>query len=277
MSVDMTSSVHDGLGRTGDDRFTGTPLGVPHWLEGPTGFPGAPVVHTGPEVLASVRGMRLTRNQVEEVLAFAEFMAGRVLSATDRAELTEDIVDAFEDSPKSALRFLRPLAGGVARIASLEPTERCQRRLRALTSSYALDQKKRSDGAEPDPIMRVIARYNPLIRYWAATGIVLVADALTARHECHRVVLSLVDAPVESADSLTSRLVGRLDQAGAIEIAELAAAELRLLETRAWLRDLGSNALNSLREDVSRAVVSALDVDIVVQQVSYRAALGLQR
>ena len=48
----------------------------------------------------------------------------------------------------------------------------------------------------------------------------------------------------------------------------------RLLSTRAWLRDLGDKTLRALRDDLERAVPSALDVDIVVQQVGFRAALS---
>jgi hypothetical protein len=261
-----------------DDRWAGTPLAREHWLESRTGFPaggiGACGSGGGAEVVSAVRGFRLTRQQVDEVLAFAEFLAGNALAPTERAEIEEDIVDAFEDSPKDAARFLRPISGGVARIGALDPAERCQRRLRALTNSYTVDQRKRSDGADPDPIMSVVGRYNPLVRYWASTGIVLVEDALSARAQLHRLVLSLIGREPEAADGLRKRLLVRLDDAGPVEIADLAAAEFRLLSTRAWLRDLSDTTLRGLRADLDRAVASALDVDVVIQQLSFRAALG---
>ncbi|MFB9851974.1 hypothetical protein ACFFMR_16480 [Micromonospora andamanensis] len=39
------------------------------------------------------------------------------------------------------------------------------------------------------------------------------------------------------------------------------------------MTSVGTTALAKVREDVARAVQSALDVDIVVQHVGYRAAL----
>lgn len=264
-----------------DDRWVGTPLATEHWLESPSGFPAGSLISTaasdGPSVVASVRGVQLTRRQIDEVLAFTQFMAGEAFTRVDRAELEDDIVDAFTDSPRAAARFLAPLADGVGRIAALDPVQRCQRRLRALTNSYSVDHRQRSDGGEPDPIMRLVARYNPLVRYWAATGLVLVGDALTARFETHQLVHSLVGSEPEPRDVLIARLTRRLDQAGPIEIAELAAAQLRLIETRSWLRDLGKAPLAELRDEVARALPSALDPDIVVQHVTYRAALSLHR
>ncbi|GIH07662.1 hypothetical protein Rhe02_57290 [Rhizocola hellebori] len=275
MSVDVsTARVRD----IPDDRWAGTPLASAHWLESTTGFPqgsvGAHDSGGGAEVVCAVRGFRLTRQQVTEVLAFAEFLAGSALTPADRAEIEEDIIDAFEDSPKAAVKFLQPISGGVARMGSMDPIERCQRRLHALTSSYTVDQRKRSDGADPDPVMSVVGRYNPLVRYWASTGIVLVEDALSARFQQHQLVLSLIGREPEPAQFLRERLLARLGDAGAVEIADLAAAEFRLLSMRAWLRDLGEATLRILRADLLRAVPSALDMDIVVQQVGFRAALS---
>jgi hypothetical protein len=160
-------------------------------------------------------------------------------------------------------------------IGSLDPIGRCQRRLQALTATYTIEQRRVADGADPSPMMDVVGRYNPLVRHWASTGIVLVADALTARVDQHRLVLSLAGREAEPSQALARRLLDATADASPTEIAELAAAELRLLAIRAWLRDMGVAALGRLREEVTRAVASALDVDIVVQQVGYRAALGL--
>jgi len=87
--------------------------------------------------------------------------------------------------------------------------------------------------------------------------------------------LPLVGCTPEEPDALAQRLLERTRHAGRLEIAELAAAELRLLGLRAWLRDLGDAALERLRHELAPAVASALDVDIVVQQVGYLAALAL--
>jgi hypothetical protein len=141
-------------------------------------------------------------------------------------------------------------------------------------ASYSVDQRRRADGADANPIMEVVTRHNPLVRYWASTGIVLVADALAARVDHHRLVLCLVGREVDDADALAARLVARIEHAGTLEIAELAAAESRLIETRSWLRDMGETALRQLRRELADAVASAFDVDIVVQQVGYRAALN---
>lgn len=260
------------------DPWAGTPLAEEHWLESASGFPpggiGAAAIAPDQPV-ATARGFQLTRRQLAEALAFAEFLAGSALSADDRSELEDDLVDAFEDSPKLATRHLRSLAGGIGQIGSLDPITRCQRRLQALTTTYTIEQRRQSDGADPSPMMAVVGRYNPLVRHWASTGIVLVADALIARAAQHRLVLSLAGREPEEPQALARRLLDATATASRIEMAELAASELRLLATRAWLRDMGAKALGQLREEVTRAAASALDVDIVVQQVGYRAAMGI--
>lgn len=282
MLAEVNDGTHLDTGQDGEPaaaRWAGTPLAVDHWLEGLSGFPaggvGAAAVGPKTAVVATARGVTLSRRAVDEVLAFTEFLAGRALPGAERAELEDDIVDAFEDSPKDAIRFLRPLAGGVRRVTSLDPMERCQRRLQALTTCYTVEQRRLADGAEPTPIMALVGRYNPLVRHWASTGIVLVADALAARVEQHRLVLSLVGREPEEPEALAQRLLARTGHAGRLEIAELAAAELRLLGTRSWLRDMADSALGRLREELAHVVPSALDVDIVVQQVGYRASLDL--
>ncbi|MEV6301896.1 hypothetical protein AB0M02_20960 [Actinoplanes sp. NPDC051861] len=255
-----------------------SPLDTEHWLEGPTGFPAGGVVldpAEPSEVVATSRGLTLTRRQLDEVIAFTEFLAGRALPGEDRLELAADLTDAFDDTPKAALKFLRPLTAGVRRVGSLDPLRRAQRRLQALTTTYVVEQRRQSDGDELSPVMTVVSRYNPVVRQWAASGIVLVADALTARWEQHRLVLGLAGREPEPFDQLARRLVARTDRAGKLEVAELAAAEFRLLVVRRYLRDLGRTATGELAAEIDRAAASALDVDIVVQQVGHRAALAL--
>ena len=255
-----------------------TSLRDEHWLESATGFPAGSVGACPPEagtaIVASARGHTLARQQLDEVLAFTEFLAGRAVPERERAELERDIIDAFEDSPKQATGFLRGLTGGVRRIATLDPIERCQRRLQALTTTYTIEERRGADGMDPSPVMAVVARHNPVIRYWRSTGIVLVADAVASRVQLHGLVLAMAGRPAEDPAVLSRRLIDRTHTAGRLEIAELAASQLRLLSTRAWLRDMGNAALERLRDEVVPAVASALDVDIVVQQVGYRAALA---
>src|SRR4051812_37819330 len=129
-----------------DTRWAGTPLDRPHWLEGGTGFPPGGIADTGlgldTEILAGARQASLTRRQVDEVVAFAELLAGRALPEPDRAQLSEDLVEAFEDSPVETIGFLRPLAGGVTRLATMGPVERAVRRLQALTTTWTLEQRR---------------------------------------------------------------------------------------------------------------------------------------
>lgn len=262
-----------------DTRWAGTPLDRPHWLEGDTGFPAGGIADTGlgpdTEILATARQASLTRRQVDEVVAFAELLAGRALPGSDREQLSEDLVDAFEDSPVQTIGFLRPLTGGVARLATMGPVERAVRRLQALTTTWTLEQRRLVDGADLNPVLEVVHRHNPLVRHWASTGVVLVADLLTARADQHRLVLSLIGVAAQEERALIERLLARVDAAGPAEIAELAAAQVRLLCIRIWLRDLGETALGHLIADLTRAVPSALDVDIVVEQVAFRASLAV--
>ncbi|MCM4081095.1 hypothetical protein [Paractinoplanes hotanensis] len=263
---------------TADTRWAGTPLDTEHWLEGRTGFPPGSVLATSSpesaEVVATARGLTLSRRQLDEVVAFAEFLAGRKLGEDDRAELADDIIDAFDDTPKAALRFLRPLSAAVRRVGSLDPIRRAQRRLQALTTTWVVELRREADSGELSPVMTVVSRHNPVVRHWAAGGIVLVADALDARWEQHRLVLGLAGRAPEPVERLAERLVARTEDASRLEVAELAAAEVRLLVIRSWLRDLGRNALAELSAEIDRGAASALDVDIVVQQVGHRAALG---
>ncbi|MDG4825740.1 hypothetical protein O7635_28165 [Asanoa sp. WMMD1127] len=281
MSTQVKDPVYDPAQAQADAaaRWAGTPLATAHWLEGRSGFPAGGIVTAGPPaephrtVVARARGFSLTRGHLAEVVAFTEFMAGEAITAEERAELEEAVVDAFEDSPKRALQSLRPLSGGVKRVAGLDPVSRAQRRLQALTTTYLLEVRREADHLGLSPVMAAVCRHNPVVRHWATTGVVLVADALAARMEQHRLVLSLTGREIEAPDALADRLLARVDEAGRLEIAELAGSEVRLLLIRAWLRDLGNTALARLRDDVTRAVGSALDVDIVVQHVGHLAAL----
>jgi len=248
-------------------------------LEGDTGFPTGGIADTGlgpeTEILATARQVSLTRRQVDEVVAFAELLAGRALPGPDRAQLGEDLVDAFADAPVDTVGFLRPLAGSVARLATMSPVERAVRRLQALTTTWTLEQRRVADGEDLNPVMDVVHRHNPVVRHWASTGVVLVADVLAARAEQHRLVLSLIGVPAQEERALIERLLARVEEAGPAEIAELAAAQVRLMCIRTWLRDLGETALGHLVADLARAVPSALDVDIVVAQVAFRASLAV--
>ena len=284
MSVQMETELAGAVAHSGDAdpadaaRWAGSPLAADHWLEGPSGFPPGSVGASPPDdamaVMAAARGVQLTRRQVTDVLAFTEFLAGRALLDEDRVDLEGDIVDAFEDSPRQATRFLRGLAGGVRRVASLSPTERSQRRLRALTTTYLTEHRRRADEVDPSPIMEMVNRYNPMVRHWASTGVVIVADAMAARVDQHRLVLHLVGRETEEPQALTQRLLDRTAHCGRLEIAELAASELRLLGTRALASRHGRRgAAPTAAGGGNGGRVSALDVDIVVQQVGYRAAL----
>jgi hypothetical protein len=119
-----------------------------------------------------------------------------------------------------------------------------------------------------------VARHNPVVRHWAVTGTVLVAGAVAARVAQHELAAALIGRQPEPAGTLGARLVAATEDASALEIAELAAAEVRLLGLRAWLRDLGDRSVDRVRGEVARAVDSALDVDVVVQQLAWRAALA---
>ncbi|GAA4715957.1 hypothetical protein [Phytohabitans rumicis] len=262
-----------------DPTWAGTPLAEPHWLESPTGFPPGSVAETGlgsaTDVLTTARRLTLSRRQVDEVVAFAEFLAGCALPGGDRAELLDDLVDAFEDSPVTATGFLRPLSAGMRRVTSADPIQRATRRLQALTTTWTVEQRRIADGADLNPVMEVVSRHNPLLRHWAVSGVVLVADALTSRLAQHRLVCSLVGAEPESDGALTDRLLARLDEASPAEAADFAAAQVRLLCIRAWLRNMGRGTLDNLRRELDRAIRSALDVDIVVQQVGFRASMAV--
>ena len=67
-------------------------------------------------------------------------------------------------------------------------------------------------------------------------------DGMAARVDQHRLVLHLIGREPEQPQALTQRLLDRTAHCGRLEIAELAASELRLLGTRAWLRDVGHAA-----------------------------------
>ncbi|MGF1647364.1 MAG: hypothetical protein ACFCVF_10665 [Kineosporiaceae bacterium] len=259
-------------------RWAGTPLATLHWLETANGFPAGSVGERGlggDDVVAATRGITLTRRQVDEVLAFAEFLTGAALPAADLAELADDIVDAFEDSPLPTVRALRPLADGVHRVRVMDPVERAGRRVQALATTYGIQLRRLADGDDPSPVMDVVLRRNPVVRHWSAASLVLVEDVLAARLDQHRLVHALVGRTLEDPAGLRARLLAVADESPAVENGELVASQVRLLCLRAWLRDLGDKALARVRSDLDRALASALDTDIVVQQLGYRASLAV--
>ena len=270
---DLTDAPLDDLAR-----LAGTPLAAAHWLETARGFPPGSVGERGlggDDAVARERGVTLTRRQVDEVLAFADFLAGVTLPEPDRAELEDDIVDAFEDSPKQTMRALHPLIGGVHRVWAMTPVERAGRRVQALTTTYGIELRRLADGDDPSPVMAAVLRRNPVVRHWSAAGMVLVEDVLTARMDQHRLAHALVGRTLDDPDGLRAHLLEVADEAPAVENGELVASEVRLLCLRAWLRDLGVKALSRVRSDLDRALDCALDTDVVVQQLGYRATLAV--
>jgi hypothetical protein len=272
--------VDDTLTASTDDlaRWAGTPLAVPHWLETARGFPPGSVGERGlggDEAVATARGVTLTRRQVDEVLAFADFLAGAALGEADRDELADDVVDAFEDAPRPTLRTLSPLIGSVHRVWGMNPVERAGRRAQALATTYGTELRRLADGDDPSPVMDVVMRRNPVVRHWSAAELVLVEDVLAARLDQHRLVCALVGRTLDDPDGLRARLLEVADESSAAENGEIVASQVRLLCLRAWLRDLGDRALARVRVDLDRALTSALDPDIVVQQLGYRASLAV--
>jgi len=280
MSVQPEAPPRDSTPADTDDlaRWAGTPLAAPHWLETATGFPPGSVGERGlggDEVVAAGRGVTLSRRQVDEVLAFADFLAGAALPDADRAELEDDVVDAFEDAPRPTLRSLQPLVGGVHRVWAMDPVERAGRRVPALVTTYGMELRRLADGEDPSPVMDVVLRRNPVVRHWTTADLVLVEDVLSERLDQHRLVLALVGRTLTDPDGLRARLLEVADESPAAENGELVASQVRLLCLRAWLRDLGDKALARVRSDLDRALASALDPDIVVQQLGYRASLAV--
>jgi hypothetical protein len=259
-------------------RWAGTPMAAPHWLETTRGFPAGSVGERGlggDEVVATARGLTLTRRQVDEVLAFADFLCGAAVPQADAAELAEEVIDAFEDAPLPTTRALQPLTDSVRRVWAMNPVERAGRRVQALATTYGIELRRLADGDDPTPIMDVVLRRNPVVRHWASAELVLVEDVLADRLDQHRLVSALVGRTLDDPDALRARLLRTADETPAAENGELIASQVRLLCTRAWLRDLGTKALARVRSDLDRALASALDADIVVQQLGYRASLAV--
>lgn len=271
--VNITAAPVDDLAR-----WAGTPLAGLHWLETVRGFPPGSVGERGlggDEIVAAARGLTLTRRQIDEVLAFADFLSGTALPEADAAELEDDVVDAFEDAPLPALRALRPLTDSVRRVWSMHPVARAGGRAQALATTYGMELRRLADGDDPTPVMGVVLRRNPAVRHWSAAELVLVEDVLAARLDQHRLVYALVGRTLDDPDALRARLLEAADDAPAVENGELVASQIRLLCLRAWLRDLGAKALARVRLDLDRALASALDADIVVQQLGYRASVAV--
>lgn len=282
MSIDMPTDI-DAPSGTDDEvlaadsaRWAGTPLASLHWLETPEALPpGAGIETAGDAIVATARGRVLTQADLDTVTAFAEFLAGVVFPAEDTAELEDDMVDAFEDSPAVFLRELRPMARGLQQVRASTPIERATRRAQALGTTYAVELRRQADGDDPGPVLDVVMRHNPVVRYWRSADLVLVADAVESRLDQHRMALALVGQRLDDPDALRDRLLTTADEALPIENGELVASEVRLLCLRAWLRDLGTKALDRLRAELDRSLASALDVDLVVQQLGYRASVAV--
>ncbi len=263
---------------TDPGRWAGTPLADPHWLESASGFPQGGIGDRPPgpdRVVARARGLELRQHQVDDLVAVTELLAATALPDDDRRGLAAEVVEAFDDAPASTLRSLIPVTSGLAHFGTRSPAGRSVDRHRMVTAAFSVELARVADGEGLSPLLETVHAHNPIVRSWMASGLVVLADAVEARVDQHRLTLALVGRSLDDPEGLWDRLLDEADSGGPLVAGELAAATVRLIVLRCWLLDLGRRALDRTRIELEAAIRSALDVDVVVQQLAHRAAMAV--
>ncbi len=251
-------------------------LGDPSWIESVSGFPPGSWGTDGPDrpdpasVFASTPAGDFTGRHVADVVAFTEFLGGVGFDRAEREWLIDAMAREFESHPDRAMAELKRIAFAVNGLAFLDPVERADNRHKALTSMYQLDQHRERLALAENPVMAMVRARNPAVLV-EESGVVVTADAVTARHEINRIVLALADRRPTQLPYLRTEPATGVEQMPTPLKAELAGSWIRLVLLRAWLADLDPDEFDRLRGRVSQVVDTATDLSLVGMMLSYRS------
>ena len=222
--------------------------------------------------MADGQRLAFTGGFAGDVVAFTEFLAGTAFDDTERDWLIEAMGREFLKDPAAALEQFSPIATAVAVIPEMEPVERANNRHKALTSMYRADTVRKRNGLPETPIMTMIRAHNPAV-FTDKTGIVVVADAVTARSVLNELVLGLGGHSREDQPNLRTDLDGDFGNLPSPMLVELAGSQIRLVILRAWLAELPQPEMDQLRARLADVIETATDLDLVTLQLSFRSMI----
>lgn len=297
----MFDQTGNGLDQTEADRFddddddegpgNDADLGQPTWIELGHGFPvegvgndlataadrneaalvTSALLGLGPLVAETDTGP-FTGVHAAQMVAFTEFLAGTAFAAEEREWLVDATAREFTDNPATALEQLVPIANAVEMIPDLDPLERADSRLKALTNMYLTEPIRERLAMPETPVMQMLKAHNPALVIDPA-GVVVVRDAIDARHQINDLVLRLGDRSAEQVPNLRTELASGFLDAPAPMKAELAGSQIRLVTLRTWLSLLPQYEIDQLRARMGEVIDTATDLDMVALQLCFRSTM----
>ena len=261
-----------------DGESTVDSLDRPTWVEGRSGFPTGSwgEDHAGrPDaglVLTIAGDAPFTGGQAGDLVAFTEFLAGTALDDGERNWLIERSATEFESDPAQAMTEMKTISFAVQVIPELDPLERADSRHKALAYSYRLDAHRERLGLDPNPVLTLVRAHNPAVLI-DPSGVIITADALAARRQINRLLLSLADRRMEDLPHLRFDPAEGIERAPIPLKAEVAGSWIRLVLLRAWLEDLPPVELARLRARLAEVIDSTTDFDLVAVMLSFRVML----
>lgn len=253
-------------------------LGTPTWIEIGRGFPAGgignePIENSGYELaIVDTPDGAFTGFHAAQVVAFTEFLAGTAFAPDEREWLIDATAREFADDPEDALEQMAPIENAVESIPDLDPLERANNRLKALTTMYQTEPLRERLGMAETPVMAMLKAHNPPLVIDKA-GVVVVSDAIEARHEINDLVLRIGNRTMDELPHLRSDMAESYLAAAAPMKAELAGSQLRLVTLRTWLGLLPQHDVDQLQARMSQVLDTATDLDMVAVQLCFRSTM----
>ena len=127
-------------------------------------------------VLAKAGSVALTEQMVVDTLAFVDFLAAQTISNADKLTLRQAIIEEFPNSSQKELQAYKDLGVIVPALDTMTPSRRAQLH-RDMMAQIWFDAQKLE---EPDPLMDLVYRYNPILGADEKLGLVAPRSALNA-------------------------------------------------------------------------------------------------
>lgn len=260
------------------DQLNDADLGLPTWIESARGFPDGslgidPGLGTDTDrIVVSARSKDFTGLQANQIVAFTEFLAGVAFNPSERAWLIDAMAREFVNDPALAVEEMLRVATAVEAIPDLEPIERANNRFKALTALYRTEPARERAKLPETPIMAMIKAHNPAL-LTNKTGVIVVSDALKARHQINELILGLAGHDPGSQPYLRAELTEQYRRAPITMKAELAGSQIRLVLLRTWLADLPQAEMDQLQARLAEVIDTATDLDLVTLQLSFRSMI----
>ncbi len=267
-------------------------LGRPTWIESGLGFPMGSILGVdriedsdcdpddhalysltnAAEAIASVGPHQFTGYHGRLIIAFVEFLAGVALDHSEREWLIDAMVREFVADADVALAELAKIERAVVAIPQLQPVQRAGSRFTALTGLYRIEPLREELGIAETPMMSLIKAHNPALLIHK-TGVIVVADALDARHSINELVLRLAGHDPAAQPYLRAELTEQYRSSPITMKAELAGSQVRLVALRRWLPTLPQDQFDRLRARLGQVIDTTTDLDLVTLQLSFRSML----